>query len=1198
METRLTSHVLLLGLSLIACNGAVAAGMPDFYEEPGLNPARSLHQTDFDAVDPFTGKLQLHHTDILIPGNGGMDLAVTRSYTSGNVWDVGFGYSGWTMDFGYVEMPGYNVLCATGNFVNNASNPVLVTPDGGRQVLADVSVNFPTPAYTFPYITKNFWKATCVGATNGGLIVTSPEGKTYEMSYVTSAMVGSVLYYRYYVTKITDKHGNWISINYFTSQTNGALINSVTTNDGRTLTYAYTIPDQYGFIQLASITDGSRTWTYSYIDGVAMGMPVGTYLLSKVTLPDNSAWNYIYNGNLGTAGNVADGTFHFIPGSFQMKSVITPQGAMTNYNYMFSPFNSLGGYEMVVSSRTVAGGATWTYTYTPSSGFGVYDQTAVTMNDPATGKNQTDTYSHFGYGTVADNGELWKIGLLARKTIGTKQTEDYVWSFNVVTDRQIDYRVFPWTLKTDNGLYAPKLLSKTITRDGASFATNYTNIDWFGNAWGQTEAGPGGKNRTKMFHYSATTYYDPLWILHQQTYEYYNGFAHTQILNSLNDVLMDSKAMVTTSYTYNADGTVATMTPPGGATYTYDQYGFPTGTPTTLHGTSYSGYFRGIPQTEVQQDGISLSRVVDSAGEVTSGTNGNGKITTYSYDGLGRLTSINHPINNPVSITYTLCTVVPASPQPLQINATKTATRGALVANTTYDGFGRPLNVTVGGIATTYQYDAMGRVIFKSDPNSATGTHYSYDELGRVTSVTNADGTSKTTRYGSLTRTVTDENGHSTIYTYYAYGNPDETYLTSITAPDAAANITITRDVRDYVSSVTQAGVTRNYLYGANGYLYQQTDPETGVTDYGRDDAGNMTSRVVAGTTWETFAYDYHNRLTTANTASTATTNAYSKTSKLLSSAASTFYVLGGNVITLNSSTRSFNYDDNDNLVGNNLLIDGRNLMAGYSYNSNDQLSSITYPLSNKTVSFAPDVLGRPTVVSGYVSNAAYWPSGQVQQISYQNGATSTYGQNARLWPSSFSTQNSTGNLINSSYLYDPVGNLTSISDSTTPAFNRVFGYDLLDRLTTVNASGSWGNGTIGYDGSGNITSQTFGASGMTYTYSATNQLTSVTGALRNASYTYDVGGNIRTNGTGKTFSFNVKNQLMQIDDSTTGAVTAYTYDGLDHRASVQKNGVLTYEFYDLTGKLLAEFAPSQGNKLTEYMYLGGMRIAQRVSNQ
>lgn len=59
--------------------------MPGFYQEPGLSPKRvGMNGSSTERIDPFTGKLQWHFVDIAIPGNGGFDLKVQRSYSSRN----------------------------------------------------------------------------------------------------------------------------------------------------------------------------------------------------------------------------------------------------------------------------------------------------------------------------------------------------------------------------------------------------------------------------------------------------------------------------------------------------------------------------------------------------------------------------------------------------------------------------------------------------------------------------------------------------------------------------------------------------------------------------------------------------------------------------------------------------------------------------------------------------------------------------------------------------------------------------------------------------------------------------------------------------------------------------------------------------------------------------------------------------------
>lgn len=1147
MKISLMWRAAVLVLGLVASSAGIAAlpdAMPDFYSEPGLNPTRAYSQsTDFDVVDPFTGKLQLHHTDISIPGNGGMDLNVTRSYTSGDGWATG---DSWTMNFGYVYRNAQASLCATGLWISNKFNPVLVLADGSRQILTDADASSPAnSAYSYLFITKQDWKATCIfqSAANpyGGLKVISPEGTTYDMTYPAPFSN----FTRWYVTRITDRNGNWINITYTNPQANGALINTVTTNDGRQLTYTYITDVSTGIKRLSSITDGTRTWKYSYLDGTTINLSVGTWLLQTVTLPDNTTWQYTYNPQLSNASQ------GIVAGSFSINSVTTPQNGKVTYAYGFpnGVFNSGNPVpEEVIASRTVTGVGTWTYTYVPSTGMSVLDKTTVTAPNGL----QTIVYQHYGYNTIDSIGQVWKIGLLAQKTTGAVQTETYYWSpFKLA--QQEDLRAFGWTAKYDLQFNKAILTAKIITRDGATYNTAYSNLDSFGNAGTVTETGPNGGNRTTTLTYNIDT---AKWVLHQAQNESFTGSTITRLFDANHNLTSSTVNGVTTAHTYDAYGNIASTTFPRSLTH------------------NYSNYFRGIPQTETQPEGITITRTVSNAGTVTSEKNGRGYTTSYVYDGMNRPTSITYPANNPVSIAYTA--------------NSKTATRGGLVESTIFDGFGRPTSVTLGGIKTTYQYDALGRTSFKSNPGSTLGTSSTYDELNRGKITTLADSRTRSHAYGPATVAVTDERAKTTTYSYRAYGDPNQTYLMNITAPDTSANVAMARNTLGQITTAVQGGLTRIYAYNANSYLTQVTDPETGVTTYGRDAAGNMTTRTVGASGTTTYTYDLQNRLTNVSYpgSTPATTQTYTRTNKLAT-------------VTSGTTMRTLDYNANESLITETLAIDGYNLSTSYGYNANDQLSTITYPQSGKVVSYSPNVLGRPTAVSGYASSVVYWPSGQVQQINYQNGTVSSYGQNSRLWPSTFVTKNAAAAFyVNNIYGYDQVGNLTSITDTSTPTFNRTFGYDAIDRLTTINASSSWGTGVIAYDGRGNITKQTFGTSAVTYAYSAKNQLASVTGALRNASYTYDSYGDILTDGAGKTYTFDGVPNLTGLNDSNTGTAISYVYDGLNKRTKIAKNGIATYEFYDFTGKLLTEYTPGTPNKQVEYIYLGNMRIAQRMSSQ
>jgi len=62
----------LLASCLVAANIYALEPIPSFYQESGLPSNRAtVNQSLGEHIDPFTGKLQLHFTDLVLPGNGG-----------------------------------------------------------------------------------------------------------------------------------------------------------------------------------------------------------------------------------------------------------------------------------------------------------------------------------------------------------------------------------------------------------------------------------------------------------------------------------------------------------------------------------------------------------------------------------------------------------------------------------------------------------------------------------------------------------------------------------------------------------------------------------------------------------------------------------------------------------------------------------------------------------------------------------------------------------------------------------------------------------------------------------------------------------------------------------------------------------------------------------------------------------------------
>jgi len=315
--------------------------------------------------------------------------------------------------------------------------------------------------------------------------------------------------------------------------------------------------------------------------------------------------------------------------------------------------------------------------------------------------------------------------------------------------------------------------------------------------------------------------------------------------DSNGNLLSENKFGVTTQFTYTAEGDIATKRDARGNTITYSQYK------------------QGIPQSEVHPESVTIARVVDNAGNVTSQTDGEGAVTTYAFDGLNRLKAIVHPTGNPVSITWG--------------QNSRVVQRAPYREFTTFDAYGRTVSVQLdggasGSIVQTSQYDPVNRKIFSSYFNQAAGTLYQYDPLGRIFSTSNVAkpapsglftvaGGSRTSRFAFSTVQNTNERGLTYEMDYRGYGDPDHLDLLQIIAPDPAANVVFTRNGLGQPLTVQQAGQTRSNVYDASYFLTQASNPETGTTLYGRDEVGNMISRQVGNSGITPYSYDGRNRL-------------------------------------------------------------------------------------------------------------------------------------------------------------------------------------------------------------------------------------------------------------------------------------------------------------------------------------------------
>lgn len=266
----------------------------------------------------------------------------------------------------------------------------------------------------------------------------------------------------------------------------------------------------------------------------------------------------------------------------------------------------------------------------------------------------------------------------------------------------------------------------------------------------------------------------------------------------------------TKSYTYNADGSLATHTRGNGTfTYTYDN----TTGRLTSDGHTHYGY--------------------DNRGNVTSITNANGTLT-LNYDGNNRMTSYSDYYGNTVYYSYDN-----------NNNVTTITYPGNKQVNYVYDANNRCTSVADwNGKVTSYTYLTDDRVSKITLPNG-TSTDYSYDSAGRMTGIINkkSDGTVITSYTftldnagNHLTETLNEPSitaglqtiGNQTInYGQYPYNRIQSQGNTSFAHNTAGA--------------VTQAG-NHNFTYDINDNLL--TAPNS---SFSYDGAGNRRAKTVNG---------------------------------------------------------------------------------------------------------------------------------------------------------------------------------------------------------------------------------------------------------------------------------------------------------------------------------------------------------------
>jgi hypothetical protein len=1224
---------LLAALFFAALSTAsIAEEMRDYYSEPGLHPFKEAEgQDQTENIDPFSGTLQLQYTDIRVPGNGGMDIVIHRSYTNPqkkpgytNIFGIG-----WQIGYGRIVVSATyaNGICNVTNTGNTLNNPSVEHPDGARELLVynDINANGGDGSL----ITKSNWLARCITPADptDGMIVTSPDGTRYTMDVESTVYnsEGGLVETSYYTSRIEDVNGNWISLQYGTLPNRGTSIQRYLTRitagtsagaDGREVTFDYIDQTDQPVgpssldVRLFRITNQltgqpDQVWEFEYEEATtASSLPnmygLKFYQLAAVTGPDGTEWRYSYFPEI-VAVDDSD--------SLALRTVTYPQGGVITYDYQQVHFytwtmaadratHSL--YTKTTSGTGITSG-TWRYEFLPAS----FDVSGHDSNLDVTNVYRPDgtreRFIHYGHSyAIGYYDLLWAIGLQHRKETYNASGQVVEVLSNGWDRRRLSGE---WYLQgvgndspegADRATWAPLQVSKFTSRydtNELGGVASYSDFDVYGNPCtitGNAAISSYPDKVQRLTYYNNTT----LWIIGKTDTESIDSISGNidRTFDSLGRVISENRYGVITAHTYTSAGDFASTTDSLART------------------TYFEDHYRGIPRLERKpEDNIRIVRTVNSAGtvashNVTSNSDTRNLTRSFTYDALNRLSGIDFRNGADVSISWSGA-------------IQRTLTRGNYRERVDYDGFGRQIRLTRtdlaagSSIVTNYTFDAMGRKIFESLPNSTTtGIQYAYTPLGDIDRIDYANGDYRDYTYsGEWQMSITDGRGSVTSHYYNSFGLPesDRTLYQTVTG----ANITLyTYNLFNQVTEVFQgvsngsggvSGWGRQFAYDSRHYLIEETHPEitAGNTTntkvlYQRDAIGNMTGKTIGDSAQIVYGYDNLNRLTLINYATAPdVTFGYSKTGKVRSLSSST-------------ASRTYTYDDNDNLIDEALAIGSNNYALHYAYDNLDAVGSVTYP-SGRVVQRAPDAFGRPTRVGNYINSVAYHPSGQWSTLAYANGQTATQTLVAsRLWTDTL-TVSGASNAVNLDYGYDIVGNVTGIANAITASDSRTLGYDSLNRLTS--AQGSWGTETIAYDGRSNISSK----GSNVYGYNSQRLVQIQRPGNIYTFFEYDNRARVREEyvynfdfgfyGYRNSYTLDDADNLTQVARSLNNGVPtiySYGYDGKNNRVRRTLGSATTHYIYADDGTLMGEYTPGAIATGKEYIYLGTQLIADIKPNQ
>ncbi|WP_162932249.1 RHS repeat protein [Solimonas sp. K1W22B-7] len=502
-----------------------------------------------------------------------------------------------------------------------------------------------------------------------------------------------------------------------------------------------------------------------------------------------------------------------------------------------------------------------------------------------------------------------------------------------------------------------------------------------------------------------------------------------------------------------------------------------------------------------------------------------GNHTTYAWDSLGRLESVTYPDDTPLVTTDN-----PVRQYLYEDSSFPQALTGIIDEN--------------GDRYATYAYDSSGRTVLSEHAGGAQ--RFTFDYL-----------TGTTTR----------------IREYFDATRYTESLMSFAAIADKPLRVTSLA-----YNSCPDCGLSSNtesYTYDSNGYLKTKVDKRGITTQYTFDATyGVETSRIEAQGTAQA-RYVETSWTTSGPLRSSAAADVVSGSYyyRFYNSYNSSGQITSNQDHASSSRQTDYGYDTSQRLI----TVNGPRTdvwdVTTLAYDSHSNVSQITNPLGHITQITHYDASGRPLRIvdpngiitlltydargklltrstAGETIGFEYDKAGQLKKVTTPHGAWLSYTYDAAHRLTGIADQD--GNRI--AYTLDWAGNRTAeevYDPGNTLRRSQTRVYDGLSRLKEVQGA----NGQVasyGYDGNGNVLTQTVDGRTATHEYDSLDRLLKVTdpdSGITQYGYNFrDVVNSVTDpRGLATTYTVNNLEQITQQQSPDTGTTGSITYDSADN---------------------------------------------------